>query len=363
MGISIPALALGSTAGLEGGGLGALFSGLFGGGAAAAGAGAGAAGLAGAGLGTAEAIGAPLSLSALDYGGALGASALGAGAGGALEAGAIGGLGGDLATGGLLGSTAAPVGGAIGGLGGDLAAGGSPTAGALPTATPAIGGTGGGSAAGLAGPAGVESLNASGSGLANIGASAGGATQGGGGLFGGLGNFAASNKGLLTTLGAPLAAPLVSKLVNPVPQEGALKGLAAQSAALTAEQGAYGKELQQGLLTGKLPSGAQAEVNNALGDATAATKARYASLGLTGSTMEQQALTDLSSRGQELTFKIAQQMAQTGQAAIGQAANSLGLQDQVYAQLMNAQVAQDNSLQQAIARMAAAAAGGGNKAV
>ena len=49
-------------------------------------------------------------------------------------------------------------------------------------------------------------------------------------------------------------------------------------------------------------------------------------------------------------------MAQTGGAAITTAANALNLQDQIYSQLMNAQVAQDASLQSAIARFAAGAA-------
>jgi hypothetical protein len=346
------------------------------GGAVEAGAGALGSGL-GSGLGTAGsalglggaeagAIGAPLSLSAADYGGALGASALGGG--GALEAGAIGGLGGDLAAGGLGG----------GGLLGASPVAGPLTGGAATTADLTGGATmgapgGAGSAAGAAGPAGIDTAATigPGAGAAPLGAPAdlasaaagAGKTGADAGLAGGISDFTSAHP-YLTQMGLMgggiLAAPALSGLVNKVPQQGALSGIAGQAGQIAGQQEAYGTTLQQPLVTGQLPPGAQQEVTNALNDAISQTKSRYASLGLTGSTMEADAIANMQKQSQALTFQIAQQMAQTGGAAITQAANALGIQDQVYAQLMNAQVSQDNALQSAIARMASASALGSN---
>jgi len=177
---------------------------------------------------------------------------------------------------------------------------------------------------------------------------------------GGVGSFFGNNKGLLTSLGLPLAAtaaaPFVSKLINPVPQQAGLQSLQQQEAQLAGSQGAYGSTLQQPLLTGQLPPQAQTAVDTATNDAIASTKARYANLGLTGSTAEADAISNIQNQKSTLTFQIAEQMAQTGGAAITTAANALNLQDQIYSQLMNAQVAQDASLQSAIARFAAGAA-------
>jgi hypothetical protein len=53
-----------------------------------------------------------------------------------------------------------------------------------------------------------------------------------------------------------------------------------------------------------------------------------------------------------MTFSLAQQATQTGLQAAG-------LQDQIYSQLANIQLSQDQSLQNALASFASAAGGGG----
>lgn len=155
------------------------------------------------------------------------------------------------------------------------------------------------------------------------------------------------------------AAPLIKQAISPakIPQQAQLQGLAAQEQVLQAQQQQYGTALTSPLITGQLPSGAKQQVDNAVNDAISTTKARYANLGLSGSTMEADAVSNIQNQSSALTFQIAENMAQTGQAALSGAASALGLQDQVYSQLMQAQVAQDNALQQAIANFASAASG------
>lgn len=252
---------------------------------------------------------------------------------------------------------------------------------ATPTAFSAsspIAGSGGGSAAALGEPdisTGVDSaptIGPSASGgapldLAAPNAAATGATgadaasaagSGGGGIL----DYFKKNPALLASLGIGaggiVASPVLSKIFNKVPQEAQLNQLAGQESALAAQQNNLGTTLTDPLVTGKLPSGAQQEVTNALNDAISTTKARYANLGLSGSTMEADAISNIQNQSTALTFQIAQNMATTGQAALTGAANALGLEDQVYTALMGAQVAQDTALKNAIAAFAGAAASG-----
>ena len=369
------------------GGIGSLGASLGGalGGAGAAGAGA-------AGLGEAAAAGAPLDL--LSFGGADAALAgpVAAGAGGsALGAGlatepafassALGlslpgldtsaaGLGldalGGAAAGGLGAGGISPSSAGLEGAAYPSGPLGAPAAPASGPITPALSGGpaplgGGTGAAGLAGPSGIDAAPTIGP--AGSGSAASDVTAGAGRAAtdtSGFGSFLSNNRGLLTSLGLPLAAtaasPLLSHFINPVPQQAGLQQLQQQEASLANQQQQLGSTLTNPLVTGQLPPQAAQEVSNAVNDAVSSTRARYASLGLTGSTMEADAIANIQNQRSAITFNIAQQMATTGQQAVSQASTALGLQDQVYSQLMNAQVAQDTALQQAIARMAAGAA-------
>ncbi len=397
MGVSIPALAVGSTAGLEGGGLGALLSSIFGGGAAAAGAGAAGAGAAGAAdaagltgfdalsagltpLGGATGLGAgAFDAAGAGAAGAAGAGALDAGAGAAAGGGIDLGLGGGLA--GNAGFNAIDAAAGIPGVNGFAGAAGAADAAApaAAVASPSVGalsgGTGGASAAGIAG-LGTDTLTGAGNTL-NIAGAGGGAAgdalslapgagaASGGGLssipgVGGVASFLGNNPGLAATLGVGgaglLLAPKLSKSLNPVPQQDNLTNVANQEASLSAQQQQLGTTLTNPLVTGQLPPQAEQVVQNSVNDAISTTKARYANLGLSGSTMEADAISNIQNQSSGLTFQIAQQMAATGEQATSTAASALGLQDQVYSQLMSAQVAQDSALQQAIASFAGAAA-------
>lgn len=328
----------------------------------------------------------------LGAGDAAAATATGAGAGSldALAAGLTPSGASILAPDAISGALGAAAGGAAGGVGDVLAGGasagqggiGSDAAGSLaggalpPNATPTIAAaaspapTGGLSAGGLAGPSGgIDSLPSIGGGAtgaqpldisapaaATPGASA--ASPASSGITG----FLKSNPGLVASLGAGVAgtalSPMLSRLINKVPQQGNLDALAAKESSIASQQQQLSQTLTDPLTSGKLPAGAEQSVSTAINDAVSTTKARYANLGLSGSTMEADAIANIQNQATGLRFNIAQQMAQTGEAAIGQASSALGLQDQVYNQLMQAQISQDNNLQTAIARFAGAAAAG-----
>lgn len=164
--------------------------------------------------------------------------------------------------------------------------------------------------------------------------------------------------GNLLALG--LAAPLLKQLISPakIPQQQNLQNLQGTESQFAAQQNQLGTTLTNPLVTGQLPQGAEQAVSNAIQDAITQTKSRYANLGLSGSTAETDAIANIQNQGTAQRFAIAEQMAQTGLNATSQAANTFGLQDQVFTALMNAQVQQDTALQQSLARFAAAAAGG-----
>ena len=301
----------------------------------------------GAGSGSLDALAAGLTPSgASSVLGEGGAAALGAGAGGV----------GDVLAGG------SPLG--QGGIGSDAAgslAGSALPPGATSTASiaPVSAPSGASGAAGLAGPTGISdgSFNA-------IDAAAGQAGVNGApaALKGGIGSdIMSALKSVGPSLGVgaigTVLAPQLSKLINKVPQQDALGTLQSQEAALAASQQAYGSALQQPLLTGVLPPQQQQVVDNAVNDAIASTKARYANLGLSGSTMEADAISQITSQKLAMQGQLESQMAALGQGAVSQASNAMGLQDQIYNQLMQTQVSQDNNLQNAIARFAGAAAG------
>lgn len=114
-------------------------------------------------------------------------------------------------------------------------------------------------------------------------------------------------------------------------------------------------------ITGQLPPGAQAEVQQYIQQQNAAVKSRYASLGQTGSTMETDALNQVQQQGLAQTFQIAQQMAQQGIQLSGQSLQALNITQQaygadagIYENLMKAQMTQNQSILTSIGSFAAA---------
>jgi hypothetical protein len=147
-------------------------------------------------------------------------------------------------------------------------------------------------------------------------------------------------------------------LTGSIPNQGALTGVAGQAANAAGNANAYAGTLESPLTTGVLPQGAQEQVTQALNDSITSIKSKYASLGLTGSTAEQAAISEAQSQSQQMTFTIAQQMAQTGIQAGNQATADLGLEGTIYNDLTQAQISQDTALQNAIASFTGAIGGG-----
>jgi len=88
-------------------------------------------------------------------------------------------------------------------------------------------------------------------------------------------------------------------------------------------------------------------------NAQAAIRQRYAGMGMSGSTAEQQDLNSAAQSGVDMQFKIGQEMAQTGLSA---AASLAGQSATIYAALMNAQTQKDSQLGNALASFAGAVA-------
>ena len=196
----------------------------------------------------------------------------------------------------------------------------------------------------------------------------GGAGKGDGGGGGGISSLL-GNSGLTNLLGA--GGGLIAGLLGanqPLPFENNLTGIVGQigqvGAGAAGEQaGLYntGSALISPLLTGQLPQGAQDVINQIVQKQTADTKAKYASLGQTGSTMEQSALNDINTNKGALTFQIAQQMASTGLSATSQSLQALGIElsannaeANIYNNLMNASMKNDANMMSSIGSFAGA---------
>lgn len=145
-----------------------------------------------------------------------------------------------------------------------------------------------------------------------------------------------SGAGLLTA---------ANKSTQDLPQQTPLVGQAQQL-------GTQGQQLLNNLNTGQLPPGADTALNLALHDEQARIRSQYASMGLSGSTMEAQALNDASQRAEAQKFNQIQQLVQTG-------LNETQLSSQIYQALQGAQVGQTKEFDDALSQFIAAMAGGG----
>lgn len=105
--------------------------------------------------------------------------------------------------------------------------------------------------------------------------------------------------------------------------------------------------IAQNIQNGTLNPTQQATIQQQTNDAINTIKSKYASMGLSGSTIEQQAIQQV----RDQSVLLGQQVAQ--QAATG-ALNALGASDGIYQQLMNSALSGDESLMKALAAMGAA---------
>jgi hypothetical protein len=129
-------------------------------------------------------------------------------------------------------------------------------------------------------------------------------------------------------------------------------GAGANLASEAAQQQTQGAQLEGYLQSGTLPAGLQAGLNQQLNSAIAAIKSRYASMGLSGSSAEQQDIANAQAQAQAASAQQAEQLLSVG-------INETGMSSQLYNDIIKNQVANDTGLSSAIANFAAAAGGGG----
>lgn len=118
--------------------------------------------------------------------------------------------------------------------------------------------------------------------------------------------------------------------------------------------GAQGQQLAGYLQNGTLPPGAQAGLDQAAASAKAAIRSQYAKMGLSGSTMERQALAAVDERIKAQGFAYAANL-------LNQGVSETGLSGQLYNYLINANQRQNDALSAAIANFVGSAAGGTQK--
>ena len=214
-------------------------------------------------------------------------------------------------------------------------------------------GTGGGGAApagGGAGDSGITTPNLTPaappdlSGVTNIQPNVGGinpkATGGLGGLL--------TPKNALT--GGALGYALMQGLSSP-PQNKELSRLAGQDAANAQTYG----NLASTAINGQLPGPAMAALNQAKQAAQAQVRAKYAGMGLSGSSAEAQDLANVEQSSVAQQFQIGQQMAQTGLSELNTSQSQEG---SLYEALLKEGTAQGTQLGDILAKFAGAAVGG-----
>lgn len=161
--------------------------------------------------------------------------------------------------------------------------------------------------------------------------------------LGNLGNILASNPGAAIAAGG-----LGLDALKGNKQSGAEKNLEAQAGQLNSQ----GQQLENYLQTGTLPAGEQAGVNQALQSVIASIKSKYASMGMSGSSAEQQDIANAQSQAQSQAAQMQEQLLSTG-------ISETGMSSQLYQELMKNSIANDSNLSNSISNFASAAAGGG----
>lgn len=178
--------------------------------------------------------------------------------------------------------------------------------------------------------------------LSNIGASAPGVNVSGGGSGGGALDFLSKNANLLIPAAGLGFEAIKGSTTDPTTNE--LKGLA-QSL------GGQGSMLSSYIQTGKLPPGVGSVVDQQTQAAEAQTRSAFANLGLSGSSMEAEAISSVKQQAAVNTFNIADKLLQQG-------IQESQLSGELYQAVISQQTSESNALTEAIAQFAGAAAGG-----
>lgn len=131
------------------------------------------------------------------------------------------------------------------------------------------------------------------------------------------------------------------------------KTLNTDLAAQAGQEAASGQQLQNYLPSGTLPPGAQAGIDQAKNSAKAAVRSKYASMGMSGSSSEQQELSAIDSNAQAQGEQIAMQLLNTG-------ITESQMSSQLYEHMLNNTMQNDQALSSAVSGFAGSLAGAAN---
>lgn len=167
------------------------------------------------------------------------------------------------------------------------------------------------------------------------------ASSSGGGILDKAIGFAKNNPLALAGIGLMGANMLMGN--QPVPAEGQLRNLAGQT-------GDQALAMESYIQTGKLPTGLQAAIDQSTKANEAEIRSRFAGMGLSGSTMESQALSSIRENAAATAAKIATNLFQQGISLSQLSANE-------WSTLLSAQLQQDAAFNAALGRFAGGLAG------
>lgn len=179
----------------------------------------------------------------------------------------------------------------------------------------------------------------------SVPASAGGAASTGSGLFNSLKSAGSIASPLIS--GAGLAMNLLGQKKPPVSENQAEAAIGTDAS----QTAATGQQLQSYLASGTLPPGAQAGIDQAANSAKAAIRSKYASMGMSGSSSEQQELAAADTNAQAQGAALATQLLNSG-------ISESQLSGQLYQSILNNQTQQDAALSSSIGNFASSLAGG-----
>lgn len=164
----------------------------------------------------------------------------------------------------------------------------------------------------------------------------------GSGFLGGVGDYIAKNPSLLLA-----GAGLAYNMLKPTPTPEFQPQLESSAAQMTAQ----GQQLQNYLTSGTLPPGVQTSLNSAAAAAKATIRSQYASRGMSGSSAEAADLQNVDNTIVSQGVNIASQLYSTG-------VSEENMANQIYNNLMQTSLAQDQQLSNAIAGFTNSLAGG-----
>jgi hypothetical protein len=144
----------------------------------------------------------------------------------------------------------------------------------------------------------------------------------------------------------------VAGCLRPLPGQPQINAAAAGTGSEAAALASQGNQLQSFLTTGNLPPGVQGSLNQAKEAAKATVKAGYAQRGESGSSAEAQDLANVDETVAGKGADIAMQLFNTGLSEVGHGLTAENISTQLYQEILNLALSQDQQLGQAIGNFA-----------